>query len=166
MFRGMPPAMQNRILRPTMRKVGPVLVKAAKREASKRRETGLLAKSMGYRVHTHRNKGGVWVEAKPRKGMGKFVSVHKTKRTSKVRVNRSKTSGQRASKSVYRDPARYGHLIMGHGFTDRAGKFHPGLRAYARIADTQTPLVKQIATTGIRAGVAKEAARAFARARK
>jgi len=164
MFHDMRTAMQNRILRPAMRKLGPIVVKEVKSRAKQHKETGLLWKSFGHKVYTRRpSSPGVGSKIIIRAGFRKMVSVHRGKRKRLgVRVNKRKTMSQRASKSRMRDPRHYAHL-MDKGFTDRSGKFHQGSGFQRKAADAKKTLVTSYLKYLIKLGIDRESAKAYAK---
>lgn len=106
---GWKPSTQRRMIRPAVTKGARIISRATKREAPK--ESGLLKKSIGTKVKTY--KSGVVVGIiGPRKGFRRPVIVSRATK----KGERKGTAGVRV---VYRDPAKYAHLV--HGGTQAHG---------------------------------------------
>ncbi len=108
-FKELPDRVQRKHLRHGVRRAGSVIGRAAKAHAP--RETGLLARSIGQRAFTHRDKKGIGTRIGPRKGFGRMVRVNKRgdlKALSKGKMAEAQAAGEQLE---YRDPAKYAHIV-------------------------------------------------------
>lgn len=103
----LPDKLQREALRRAMRKVGRQIARDAKAKAP--RETGLLKRSYGFAVRTHRDKTGVYVIVGPRKGYRRAVAVGGKGRRRRLRAAKKGVTGTR-----YRNPTKYAHLAEKH----------------------------------------------------
>ena len=108
-FRELPERIQRKHLRRGVRRAGTAISRAAKVAAPI--ESGLLKKSIGQRVFTHRDKLGVGTRIGPRKGWRRAVYLNKKGALKAYSKRKQAEAVAAGAKLEYRDPARYGHLV-------------------------------------------------------
>jgi len=156
-FRLLPPRIQRRAVRGAVTKVSRRWVKVVKDTIKtgpdRAVDTGLLAKSIGFRVTSPRGRPDVMIGViGPRKGFGTLVT-RKGKALTKKGIAKAVASGGGFRRSQFVDPVRYAHLVEG-GRKARAGD--PGVRArpwlghaYIRSLDVMTGVLRSEIRKGI-----------------
>ena len=158
-------AVRARVIRNAVRKTGPIASRAMKQRAP--RETGLLKKSIGHRVYTHRNGMGAGMVAGPRKGFEATVVGRKRKRKPRRYTQMTKNErnlGLAFGRTQKRNPTKYGHLVEGGFRTKGGGQVEPSRFMQLAWVSVQSRLTAAM-RTAMKAGIEREAAKAAAKAR-